>query len=131
MSDGEEFILAPGDGYIVAWTPDDRLGQEGRHLVGVQVGRHPDSNGWSLRYELTESFEAGSKGESVRLRDMALKLLFDGCAPSDVLREFSHIPAWRKMRLEGGHWAFIPGRWREWNPHNDPETDHYWKASET
>ena len=131
MSDSEAPALLPGDGYIVAWTPDDRLGQEGKHVVGVQVGPHPDSTGWSLRYEMTVHDVSGREGESVRLRDMALQLLFAGCAPADVLREFSRIPAWRKMRLGRGHWAFTPGRWREWSPHNDPSTDDYWETSET
>lgn len=117
-----------GDSYVVAWTPDDELGRRSEYVLGVKVGSHPDETGWSLRYACTRSFVRGrgEGAEAVGLREMALQLLFDGCVPADVLREFSRIPAWRQMRLASGHWAFIPGRWNEWNPHNDPATDEYW-----
>ena len=110
-----------GDSYLVAWTPKD----------GVRVGDHPDETGWSLRYACTREFvgRRGEGAEAAGLRDLALQLLFDACRPTDVLREFSRIPAWRKTRLASGHWAFIPGRWGEWNPHNDPDTDDYWERA--
>ena len=128
MRDGLNEPLLEG-GYIIAWTPDDTLGKEFGHVVGVKVGPHPDCTGWSIVYELTVSHPAGTEDESVDLRDTALQLLFDGCHPKDVLREFARIPAWRKTRLSGGHWAFFPGLWRTWRPHNDPATDDYWDDS--
>lgn len=121
-----------GDSYVVAWTPNDELSRRSDYVIGVRVGGYPDETGWSLRYACTRSFVRGrgEGAEAVGLRDMALQLLFDGCEPVEVLREFSRIPAWRKTRLASGHWALIPGRWDEWNPHNDPATDEYWECAD-
>ena len=114
-------------GYMVSWTPDDEAIRKRGYAMGVQVGPWPDRGGWSDNYLLTVPAEfVGTDRESAHLRDLAFQLVLDGCSPADVLREFSRIPAWRRMKLTNEAWAFIPDRWCEWNPHHSSDTDHYW-----
>ena len=121
-------LLSDG-GYLIAWTPNDEIGRQHGRTAGVRVGPWPDRAFWSDPYELTLTPDfVGTDDEARYLRDIAFQIVLDGCPPADVLREFSRIPAWRRMRLTSGHWAFIPGQWREWNPHNDPATDRYWES---
>ena len=96
--------------------------------TAVRVGPWPDRTGWSGEYLETSGCNfAEWPPEDLEthghvLLNEAAHLMFRGCDPQQILREFAKIKAWRRLsniRLTLGvvDRAFIRGG-HEWYPHN-------------
>ncbi len=87
--------------YMIAWNPKGSP----KGATGCKVGPHPDTTNWSGPYEMTtgwccRGFPPSDRREhEVWLLNQAIVLMIQGISLREVVKEFSKIDVWRKMRI--------------------------------